>query len=290
MDLSDLETFVAVAECRSFSRAAERLHLSQPAVSKRIQALEARLDTVLLDRIGKQVELTHGGRLLLPRARSLLAGLADTRRLLGNLSDRVSGSLHLATSHHVGLHRLAPVLKAFSSRYRDVRLDIRFEDSEAAHELVRRGDSELAVVTLDPRGASGLDSLPLWNDPLVFMAAADHPLAGRGVLPLTELAEQPVILPGEATYTGRIITGLFARRGLTLTAPLATNYLETILMLTGIGLGWSVLPESMMGDAVTRLVTDAPPLHRTLGCVTHPARTRSNAAQAFLEVLQEFGD
>ncbi|HEY5644570.1 MAG TPA: LysR family transcriptional regulator [Pseudomonadales bacterium] len=290
MDLPDLETFLAVADCRSFSRAGERLHLTQPAVTKRIQALEANLDTILFDRVGKQVELTHGGRLLLPRARSLLAGMADTRRLLRNLSRQVTGSLHLATSHHVGLHRLSPVLKAFSDRYQDVRLDIRFEDSEAAHELVRRGDSELAVVTLDPAGASGLDSTVLWDDPLVFLVADDHPLAAREHVPLAELADHPAILPGLATYTGRIVAELFRARGIELTSHLSTNYLETISMLAGIGLGWSVLPSSMLTGNLTSLATDAPPLRRSLGCVTNPARTRSNAAGAFLEVLAEFAD
>lgn len=290
MDLSDLETFVAVAECRSFSRAAERLHLTQPAVSKRIQALEARLDTVLLDRIGKRVELTHGGRLLLPRARSLLDGMADTRRLLKNLNDRVTGALRVATSHHIGLHRLAPVLKAFSQRYGDVRLDIRFEDSEAAHDLVRRGESELAVVTLDPAGCTGLTALPLWKDPLAFLTARDHPLARRGALSLPELAEHPAILPGPATYTGRIIAERFAERGIVLRSQLATNYLETIRMLTGIGLGWSVLPASMITAALREIPTDTAPMGRMLGCVCHPDRTRSNAAQAFLDVLEEFAD
>lgn len=290
MDLPDLETFIAVAECRSFSRAGERLHLTQPAVSKRIQTLEASLATQLFDRVGKQVELTHGGRLLLPRARSLLAGMADTRRLLRNLSEQVAGSLQLATSHHVGLHRLAPVLKAFSDRYRDVQLDIRFEDSEAAHELIRRGESELAVVTLDPAGAPGLDSTVLWDDPLVFLVSADHPLAAGRRLTLAELAEHPAILPGMATYTGRIVAELFESRGIVLTSHLSTNYLETISMLAGIGLGWSVLPTSMLTGGLVQLPTDAPPLRRTLGCVTNPARTRSNAADAFLQVLAEFAD
>lgn len=290
MDSTDLETFLAVAEQRSFSRAAELLHLTQPAVTKRIKRLEATLATLLFDRIGRRVELTQGGRLLLPRAGALLAEIADTRRLLENLSDQVSGSLHLATSHHVGLHRLAPVLKTFSDRYGEVQLDIRFEDSEAAHDLVRRGDSELAVVTLDPKGSADLAYLPLWDDPLTFMVARDHPLAGRERLTLSELARYPAILPGLATYTGRIVAELFSERQIEISAPLSTNYLETISMLTGTGLGWSLLPRSMLSESLVPLGTDAPPQHRTLGCVTNPARSRSNAADAFIQILRRFGD
>jgi DNA-binding transcriptional LysR family regulator len=290
MDYTDLRTFLSVAECGSFSRAAEQLHLTQPAVTKRIQALEADLDVRLLDRIGRQVELTHAGRLLLPRARSLLSELSDTEKLLKNLSASISGPLRLATSHHVGLHRLAPVLKTFADRYDQVDLDIRFEDSEAAHDLIRRGDSELAVVTLDPVGPADLDYLPLWDDPLCFIVSGDHPLAVSGRLTLEELSRHPAILPGLATYTGRIVAELFADRGVALTAHLSTNYLETISMLVGTGLGWGVLPASMAGPGLVTLETDAPALRRTLGCVTNPNRTRSNAAQAFMSVLEEFGE
>ncbi len=290
MDSTDLETFLAVAEARSFSRAAERLHLSQPAVTKRIKRLEENLATLLFDRIGRRVELTQGGRVLLPRARSLLAEIADTRRLLDNLTDQVSGPLHLATSHHVGLHRLAPILKTFNDRYTDVQLDMRFEDSEAAHDLVRRGDSELAVVTLDPQGAGDLAYLPLWDDPLTFIVARDHPLATRKRLTLTELAAYPAILPGLATYTGRIVAELFEARQIAISAPMSTNYLETISILAGTGLGWSLLPRSMLTDDLVPLETDAPPQHRTLGCVTNPARSRSNAAEAFMRILERFGD
>ena len=295
MDFSELEAFVAVAELRSFSKAGERLHLTQPAVTKRIKTLEASLATRLFDRLGKQVDLTHGGQLLMPRAGDLLAAKADTERLLRNLNEQISGSLRLATSHHVGLHRLAPVMKAFSDDFIDVQLDIRFEDSEAAHELVRRGESELAVVTLDPAGEADLNYAPLWDDPLCFLVAADHPLARTQAdsappISLPELARFPAILPGLATYTGRIVAELFSSREIALSSHLSTNYLETISMLAGIGLGWSVLPASMVTGNLVRLATDAPPLRRTLGCVTNPKRTQSNAATTFMAVLRRFAD
>ncbi|MFV2090902.1 MAG: LysR family transcriptional regulator [Pseudomonadales bacterium] len=290
MNFSALETFLAVAAARSFSRAAISLHLTHPAVTKRIKTLENTLDTRLFDRVGKQVHLSSGGQLLLPRAENLVAAMHDTQRLLRNLNEQISGSLHLATSHHVGLHRLAPVLKEFSNTFDAVQLDIRFEDSEAAHDLVRKGDSELAVVTLNPEGDRNLDYHALWDDPLCFIVASDHPLASAGAVALPDLPSYPAVLPGLATYTGRIVAGLFSERQIELTSHLSTNYLETISMLAGIGLGWSVLPASMVTGNLVRLNTDAPPLRRTLGCVTNPNRTQSNAAQAFIEVLERFAD
>ena len=124
MDLTSLNTFLAIAESGSFSEAGERLHLTQPAVSKRIAALESQLGVRLFDRVGREVSLTEAGRALLPRAYQILNVLDDTRRALTNLSGEVSGRLVLATSHHIGLHRLPPLLRAFTRAHPQVALDM----------------------------------------------------------------------------------------------------------------------------------------------------------------------
>jgi DNA-binding transcriptional LysR family regulator len=306
VNLNDLEAFRAVAECGSFSKAAECLHLTQPAVSKRIQSLEAQLQCRLFDRVGKRIYLTSAGEVLRPRADTLLRAMADAERELRDLDSSVAGVLGLTTSHHVGLHRLAPALRSFTHQYPDVQLDIRFEDSEEAHDLVRRAATEIAVVTLNPKGDAELDCRPLWDDPLVFVAAEGHELAGssaaragrstgrhhaRGAaLTLVELAQSRPVLPGLGTFTGRIAVDAFARAGLALRPNLATNYLETIAMLVSIGLGWSLLPRSMVRPPLVILETEAPPLRRTLGFVTNPRRTLSNAARAFQQILLGYAD
>jgi DNA-binding transcriptional LysR family regulator len=290
MNWNDLQAFIGVADLGSFSRAAERLHLTQPAVSKRVQALEAQLGVRLLDRVGKKVYLTDAGRVLKPRAEDLIRAMQETQRLLEDMESSVSGTLSLATSHHVGLHRLAPVLRTFTQRYPSVNLDIRFEDSEDAHDLVRRAETEIAVVTLNPEGDPELCCDVLWDDPLSFVVAEDHELAGRRSISLRALAAANPVLPGPSTYTGRIIIQAFAAAGISITPNLATNYLETIAMLVGIGLGWSVLPDSMIQPPLVALDTQAPPLRRTLGCVTNPKRTLSSAARAFSDVLGAYAD
>ena len=174
LDLDQLRAFVQVADCGSFSQAATRLHLTQPAISKRIQALETYLGASLFDRVGRRVLPTLAGRQLLLSARDLLARLPDTEVLIRDQDGRVEGTLTLATSHHIGLHRLPEILRAFCRRYPQVRLDVRFEDSEVAHELVRSGAVEIGVVTLDPLRDASLAYLPLWTDRLRFVAAPGH--------------------------------------------------------------------------------------------------------------------
>ena len=123
---------MAVADQGSFSLAAETLHLTQSAVSRRVASLERRLAVPVFDRVGRRVTLTEAGRTLLPRARRILADLEDTRTVLRDLSGRVAGPLALATSHHIGLRRLPPVLRQFSRAHPEVELDLQFLDSEAA--------------------------------------------------------------------------------------------------------------------------------------------------------------
>src|SRR5258706_300658 len=120
MDIAALQAFLAVAESGSFSRAAERIYLTQPAISKRIAVLERSLGLPLFDRIGRRVQLTEAGRALFERSRAILNDLEDAKRSLANLSGQIRGALSLATSHHIGLHRIPRALKQFHARYPEV--------------------------------------------------------------------------------------------------------------------------------------------------------------------------
>lgn len=285
MDTQFLNAFVEVAEAGSFTQAAARLHLSQPAVSKRITTLESQIGQTLFDRVGRSVSLTDAGRTLLPYARSTLQGIEDARRALSQLDGRVGGRLSIGTSHHIGLHRLPPVLGQFTRDYPQVDLDIHFMDSEIACQAVLAGKLELGIVTLPLRPLPQLRSRLVWPDPLAVVAAIDHPLAGRRPLPLARLAEHPAVLPDEATYTHRIVTAALQAQGVTPHVRLATNYLETLKMLAAIGLGWSVLPESMLDDSLVRLRVPQLRLQRELGIVWHEKRTLSGPAQALMGLL-----
>ena len=284
MDPASLEAFVAIADSGSFSAAGERLHLTQPAVSKRIAALEAQLGRRLFDRIGREVALTEAGRALLPRALRILAELDDTRRALGNLDAEVGGRLSLATSHHIGLHRLPPLLRAFSHEHPQAALDLQFLDSEQAWAQVLHGRVELALTTLGP-AAAPLRTVPVWDDPLEFVVAPDHPLAARDDVTLADLAAHPAVLPDADTFTHRIVADCFASAGLAPTLRMTTNTMETLKMLAGVGLAWTVLPHTMLDAQTTVLRVPGVALRRQLGYVTHAGRTRSNAARAFMALL-----
>ncbi|MFP6848612.1 MAG: LysR family transcriptional regulator [Pseudomonas sp.] len=285
MDLATLNAFIAIAELGSFSEAAERLHLTQPAVSKRIASLEHQLNVRLFDRLGREVSLTEAGRALLPRAYQILNVLDDTRRALTNLNGEISGRLTLATSHHIGLHRLPPLLRAFTRAHPQVALDIQFLDSEVAYEEVLHGRAELAVITLAPETREPVHAVAVWDDPLDFVAAPEHPLARNGAVSLTDVAHHPAVFPGGNTFTHHIVRRLFETQGLTPNIAMSTNYLETIKMMVSIGLAWSVLPRTMLDEQVARLPLPGIQLTRQLGYISHTERTLSNAARAFMNLL-----
>lgn len=289
MEIGELKAFVAVAELGSFSLAAQQLHLTQPAVSKRISLLEAGLNCQLFDRIGRQITLTESGRDLLPRANRILLEMEDLRRAMSSLSNDVSGTLKIGTSHHIGLHRLPPILKQFSRLYPQVKLDIQFIDSEMAFDLVMHGKLEVGIVTLPPDQDLTLKTIPIWEDPLAFMVAVDHPLAAATDIDIQSLAQHPAILPSMSTFTRRIVESLFQERTLNIEVPISTNYLETIKMMASIGLGWTVLPATMLDSEVVELPIRDVSLNRHLGVVYHPGHTLSNAAKAILDLLEAPG-
>ena len=285
MDLASLRAFVEVARDGSFSQAAETLFLTQPAISKRIAGLEEELATRLFDRAGRQVLLTEAGRHLLPRAERIIHELTDIRRELSNLSGEVAGRLAMATSHHIGLHRLPLVLRDYSEQYPKVELDIRFMESEKACQAVEHGELELAVVTLPPAPAPTLRVQKIWDDPLAVIVSDSHRMAQLPHPGLSDLAAWPAILPAANTYTRQLAERAFATLKLELDVALSTNYLETIKMLVSVGIGWGLLPVTMLDAGIRVLPVRALDVRRELGTVQHRDRTLSNAARTLKEML-----
>ena len=121
------------------------------------------------------------------------------------------------------------------------------------------------------------------------MVAVDHPLAAATDIDIQSLAQHPAILPSMSTFTRRIVESLFQERTLNIEVPISTNYLETIKMMASIGLGWTVLPATMLDSEVVELPIRDVSLNRHLGVVYHPGHSLSNAAKAILDLLEAPG-
>ena len=246
--------------------------------------------TTLFDRIGKRSILTPNGRAFQPRAENILEELQSYRSELSQQQTMPSGNLTLATSHHVGLHRLPSVLRDFKIRYPKVDLDLHFMDSEDACTAVINNELELAVVTLPESPDEGLICESIWIDQLVVVFALDHPLAEASVIEPEDLLEYAAILPSAGTFTRRIINGLFSGLGSELKIILETNYLETIKVMTAANLGWSILPANMLDLNLIGKPLAGAAMTRALGIVTRKKRTLSLSSTAMIDLLRSHHD
>lgn len=286
MDIHNIRAFLMVAETGSFSRAAEKLFITQPAISKRISTLEFTLDCQLFDRLGKTVQLTQAGVAIIPSYQRIMAEIDEAKNIISTLRTQVSGHLKFGTSHHIGLHRLPPVLRQYTRLYPDVELDVQFMDSEQAAALILEGSIELALVTLADNIEKPLTMIPVWTDNMLCVAAKDHILAKQKKVTKKQLAEHGVLLQSHSTHTRDIID-----RALKLDANIKiimeSNYLETIKAMIQNGLGWGVLPESMIDNSLCKLKIKEVKMKRHLGVLLHNSRTLSSSANALLEALKK---
>jgi len=287
MDTTQLKTFIECAKQLSFSRASEQMHISQSAISKRIASLESELGRRLFDRLGRDIRLTEAGVTLLPHARDALMMLENSINALRNMNAQVAGPLHVATSHHIAGKRLPAVLKQYRRRYPEVELHLQFMASETACQAVIDGDVELAVLTLPPRLDSELRHWTIWSDPMQLVISRDHPLLQTQPTPSVEelIREVPALLPDSSTFTRQIIDQ--ALRPYPIRIAQCANFLDTLHMLVDIGMGWSVLPRSMLGPSLLAIDAADAPIVRHLGILCNEKRSLSNAGLRFIDLLVE---
>ena len=285
MNLAAFEAFIKVMETGSISMAADLLFITQPAVTKRIHSLEEYFGVKLFESAGRGVQATHAAHSLLPKVKNWLNELGDIHHTLSHEQEQVQGKLKIGTSHHIGLHHLPQHLRNYVQKFPDVTLDVHFVDSEQAHEQVLAGDLELAFLTLPPKGDERLSYVTIWNDPLVFVVAPFHPLAQKKHLSLEDLIQYPSLLPASQTYTTQITLAEFEKQGVKPKITMSNNPLESIRMLVSIGLGWSVLPKTLLNQDLQMLDINVQ-MQRQLGMVWQPGRTQSRAVQELVAMMQ----
>ena len=190
VELKHLRSFVAVAQERNFTRAAERLHLAQPALSVHIRQLEERMGVQLVERTTRHVALTPAGEALLERSRALLDGVADAVQIARDAALGRTGRLRVGLLATAALDLTPVALRAFAADVPGAQVSvvgIRFDDPSGG---VRDGDTDIALIWT-PVDERGLDVELLFAEPRVALLAADHPLATRERLTVDDLLDQP---------------------------------------------------------------------------------------------------
>ncbi|HEV8308076.1 MAG TPA: LysR substrate-binding domain-containing protein [Methylomirabilota bacterium] len=290
MTLRQLESFLAVVDLRSFRKAAERVALSQPALSQQIKELERELDTPILERLGRTTALTEAGRILEAHARRVLATLQGARDAIAGLQGLRHGSLVLGASSTPGIYLLPRVLARFTTRYPGVDVTLRIGNTRETEARVRASEVDLAVVGGHLSGAEETCTEASLLDRLVLIVGRGHPWGRAGQLAAQRLREARLLVREEGSATRQVTETALARAGIPVRARLELGHTEAIKEGVRAGLGVAFVSEHAvrheLGTGELRVVrVSGLTIQRHFHVIRHQARVLSPAARAFLECL-----
>jgi DNA-binding transcriptional LysR family regulator len=252
MELRQLRMFVAVAEEGGFSRAADRLHLVQSAVSAGIRGLERELGTPLFHRDTRHVELSDAGRALLPEARNVLSAVTLASDSVAQVGSGLRGSVALGTMQAQGMRRVstARLIATFQRDHTGVRISARHVggSTEMARQIAE-GGLDLGILSLIEQAPAGLELTPLASEPILLACAPGHRLAGSQTVSLIELAAERFVEMPEG-WGVRIATDrAFAAAGIRRTVSFELNDSASVIEFVREGLGVALLPVPMAAIA-----------------------------------------
>lgn len=289
MDLAALQIFLAVAEERSFSRAAAKVHRTQPAVSQAVRRLELELGEQLFDRSTKSGILTDAGRVLQNYGQRLVRLAEETESAMRELRDLRRGRV-LIGANEAAVHTLLPLMARFRQRVPEISVDVRRVPARQIAVEVQQGSLDFGALTFRPP-ETGLLEVAVGSDELVLLVPPTHPLAKRKQVTMEEVAKEPVVAHNDPSPARERVLRLFEERHIQLNMVISLPSLDGIKRAIELRLGVALLPRrcAVTEIAAGRLV--AVPVagisrKRQVTLVCRKAH-RSHAANAFLAVAQQ---
>ncbi|MCG5263266.1 LysR family transcriptional regulator [Cupriavidus gilardii] len=286
--LRQLRVFLAVASHGSFSRAADAVGLTQPAVSRGVAELEEALGLRLLDRTTREVVLTDAGQALVPALERLLGQLDDTLEETRQLGERYRGRVVIASAPTISARLMPLYVAACARQYPEVRLSVRDNVQADGLEQIRAGAVDFGVL-IDPLASEGLETAPLGTDPFCFVCRDDDPLAKRDTVSWSALDGVPLVLLDFASGSRPLIDRVFAMHGVTPRVVQELGHSASVFGMVQAGIGASVLPSfSLPLPADSNLVWRqlVPQEERRIVMVRREDRSLSPAAAAVWEMVR----
>lgn len=288
MELYPLHVFLTVANEKSFSRAAEKLFRTQPAVSLALQRLETSLGEKLIERSAKEMVLTDAGRAVLDYARRFENLTAELTNALAELRDNSSGRLTIGANESTTLY-LLDYIERYRRLYPKVKVQIRRSLSSKIPGEIIDGNLELGVISYDPRDER-LITQTIYTDSLAFVVAPSHRLANRKSVTISELGTETFIAHNVLSPYREVVLREFQRHQVPLNMDIEMPTVETIrkLVQTDIGVAFiprmCVEPELRQGSLIAIKVKEID-VERKVHLLRHSRRALSYAANAFMELL-----
>lgn len=288
MNFTHLAAFHAAALTGSVTAAAQRLHVSQPALTREIRELEARLGVTLFDRLPRGMQLTEAGRLLAEFSTQIFHLAAGAESALGEFAGLIRGHVALVASHTVGVYLLPALLDKFNHRYPGVTLDLAVTNSEAVQRALMAQEGQLGWVE-GPYDTAVFDAKRIGEDEIVAVAGAGHPYARRRKLSAADLEDAQLVMRETGSGTREAVAAAYATRGLALAPAISIASAQAITRLLRLGraISWvsrrSVTDELAAGVLVELAISDVRVV-RPLQMIWRKGQALSPAARAFRDL------
>src|SRR5688572_9868061 len=290
MDINQLEVLVTVAQEQSFSRAAKKLHRTQPAVSQAIRRLELELGEQLFDRSSKDGTLTAAGRVLHKYGQQMLNLRQNAHTAVKELKDLHRGKLTLSANEYTVMY-LLPVIPAFRARHPHIKVEVKRSLASRIPSEVLGREFEIGVVSYKPSDAA-IASVQVMTDELALIVPPDHPLAGKEVVSVKELGAESFIAHNVASPYREKVVRTFEKYKTPLNISTEMPTLEAIKKFVEQGMGVALVPRLTAQTEIARkqvvaLTVREMRLERSIQLVYRKGATLSHAAKAFLRVAKE---
>jgi DNA-binding transcriptional LysR family regulator len=294
MELDQIEAFLAIVTYGGFHKAAEALHVSQPAISGRVRALESSLGAQLFVRGRARPQLSPAGKALRPHAEQLLRTVSMARQALHELQPQTGGALRIAASLSVCTYLMPDVMQEYKSANPKVMVHLRSGNSVQVLKMVLEGDADIGVAR--SLNHPEVETMTLRDDPLVLVGHRAHRAATRQQVSLEEVESWPLIFYDRGSSDWTLTQGLFRRAGLLPNVVLEVETIEAAKRMVERKLGFSFLPqialtqELRQGKLVSIEITDAEPLRRNLDVIHPRRRPLTKEALDLLAILRAAAD
>jgi DNA-binding transcriptional LysR family regulator len=286
--LGDLEAFVAVAERGSFRGAASAVHLSQPALSRRIEKLESALGVRLLDRTLRPISPTAVGREFYRKTRTLLDELGSTLLVIGETAASQSGEVVVACVPSAAYYYLPGFVRVFHARFPRVLVQINDEAAGVVLDAVIRGEADFGITFVGAR-ESGVEFQPLLRERFVAACRKDHPLAAKHRVTWADLSQYDYVSVTKSSGNRLLIDQALAKLSVRPRASFEVRHVASTLGLVEAGLGVAAVPQLAMPKNADALLVSRPLVQpvvmRTLGVIRRRGRVLTPAAQALYDLL-----
>jgi DNA-binding transcriptional LysR family regulator len=283
MELDLFKTFVAVAEARSFSRAARALHSTQPTLSRQVARLEKELGTRLFERYGRHVECTATGQLLLPLAQAIITRTDEAIGLIREQAGTGSSTVRFGAVGNVMALLLTPILATFFTAYPRVTVDLIEKDDAQLEDAVISGELDCAVIT--PWGSTRTATQHLLTEEVVLVVPRSHRLAHEQAVSLSMLANETILLPRAGMNAGNVTADALLRAGLEPRFSRRANYPELTKALVKTGVGVAPMPKMLAAIETLEGLVAIPfekPLYRDLHLIYPRDRPLPAGARALM--------